>query len=67
METMGIKLAAVLSVIPPTEEGELIYLTRLTDIWHYFYTTTLILMEAVFLPINHSIKCRYTINGSCTF
>ncbi len=52
VESLSIKLAAVASVIPPTEEGDLVYLTRLADMWSYFYCTTLVFLEAVFLPLS---------------
>ena len=54
VESLSIKLSAVASVIPPTEEGDVVYLTRLADTWSYFYCTTLVFLEAVFLPFLNS-------------
>ncbi len=50
IESLGLKLQAVAAVIPPTDEGDVIYLTRLADAWSYFYSTTLVFLQAVFLP-----------------
>lgn len=50
IESLGIKLQAVAAVVPPTDEGDLIYLTRLADAWSYFFSTTLVFLQAVFLP-----------------
>ena len=45
------KLSAIESVVPPTDEGDAIYLTRLADLWHYFYSTTFLFLQAAFLPV----------------
>jgi hypothetical protein len=52
VESLTIKLAAVAAVIPPTDDGDAIYLTRIAETWSYFYTTTLVFLQAVFLPVN---------------
>jgi hypothetical protein len=46
VKSLSLKLSNVSAVIPPTEEGDTLYLSRLADIWFYYYNTTLLFLEA---------------------
>lgn len=46
VKSLSVKLANVSAVIPPTEEGDTLYLSRLADIWFYYHNTTILFLEA---------------------
>ena len=46
VKSLSLKLANVSAVIPPTEDGDTLYLARLADIWFYYSNTTLLFLEA---------------------
>ena len=46
VKSLSLKLSNVSAVIPPTDEGDVLYLSRLGDIWYYYYNTTILFLEA---------------------